>query len=264
MKTNFLIVIAIMMMLSNSNAQEVIIKDTINIKKSNPLNGLVKAHFQDIDQSQPLMLDGISIPVYSDKSILIQGEEFNKTMMSGDYIPEPYIDSNKVVQAFVLRKATNEEKKQMMQFEDSQQNSSDLIGKEAFPFSATDISGNNYSLDELKGKVIVINFWFVECKPCVMEMPELNKLVEKYKNKEVIFLGFANNDQPKIEKFLKTKSFNYNIIANNSELVKLYNVVSFPTHIIIDKNSKVAFRVSGLGPTTIDDIDKLIEELTIK
>jgi thiol-disulfide isomerase/thioredoxin len=94
-----------------------------------------------------------------------------------------------------------------MQFEDSQQNSSDLIGKEAFPFSATDISGNNYSLDELKGKVIVINFWFVECKPCVMEMPELNKLVEKHKNKEVVFLGFANNDKPKIEKFLKTKSF---------------------------------------------------------
>jgi hypothetical protein len=85
-----------------------------------------------------------------------------KIMMSGDYIPEPYIDSKKVVKAFVLRKATELEKEQMKQMQGNMQNpgqnNNELIGKEAFPFSVTDISGTKYSLEKLKGKIIVINF----------------------------------------------------------------------------------------------------------
>ena len=54
-------------------------------------------------------------------------------------------------------------------------------------FAAVDMNGNSYSLGILKGKVVVINFWFVECKPCVIEMPELNEIVEKYKSEEVVF-----------------------------------------------------------------------------
>lgn len=46
-----------------------------------------------------------------------------------------------------------------------------------------------------------------------MEMPELNKLVEKFQGKDVVFLGFANNDQSKIETFLETKTFNCHLIA---------------------------------------------------
>ena len=134
----------------------------------------------------------------------------------------------------------------------------DLVGKQALPFSVTDINGNNYSLESLKGKVIVINFWFVECKPCVMEMTELNKLVEKYKHKEVVFLGFAINEKEKIEQFLKKTNFNYNVVADAKGLVGSYGITSFPTHIVIDKNSNISFEVSGLGPTTIDDLDKII------
>jgi len=50
-----------------------------------------------------------------------------------------------------------------------------------------------YSLSSLKGKIFVINFWFLECKPCVIEIPELNKIVEKHKSEEVLFLAFAMN-----------------------------------------------------------------------
>ena len=138
---------------------------------------------------------------------------------------------------------------------------SELIGKDAFPFSVTDISGNNYTLEKLKGKVIVINFWFVECKPCVMEMPDLNKLVDKYKGKDVVFLGFANNDKSKIESFLKTKTFKYNIIANSKEIADLYKTTLFPTHIIIDSNSIISHTINGLYPSSVVDLDKQIELL---
>jgi peroxiredoxin len=229
---------------------------------NNPLlKGLHKAGFDELDASQPLMLDGITIPVYSEKFKRLEGEDFMKVMMTADYIPEPYIDSTKSVKLFLLRKATETEKNQMMQFQGDAPITNAMIGKPAIPFAVTDIVGNNYSLESLKGKVVVLNFWFIECKPCVMEIPDLNKLVEKYKGKDVVFLGIANNDKAKIQKFLEKQPYNYNLIAGDNKVANDYGIMAFPTHIIIDKNSTVAFSATGLGPTTLSDIDKLIETM---
>jgi len=226
------------------------------------LKGLRKAGFQDLDPSQPIMLDGITIPVYSEEMIRLEGESFLKVMMTADYIPEPYIDSTNSVKLFVLRKATELEKSQMMEMQGDAPKSNAMIGKSAIPFTITDIAGNNYTLESLKGKVVVLNFWFIECKPCVMEIPDLNKLVEKYKGKDVVFLGIATNDKAKLQTFLEKQPFNYNIIPNGSKTASDYQVNAFPTHIIIDKNSMVAFATTGLGPTTMEDIEKLLDEMT--
>ena len=239
-------------------------KDTL-IVKPEIFNSLKKAEPGDIESGTPMMLNPSTTPMYYENFVLIKEGDFIKIMLSGDYIPESYIDSNKVVKAFLLRKATELEKEQMKQMQANMQNpgqnKSELIGKEAFPFSVTDISGKKYSLDKLKGKVIVINFWFVECKPCVMEIPELNDLVDKYNGKEVVFLGFATNDKSKIENFLKTKTFKYNIIADSKEVAGLYKVNSYPTHLVIDTNSIISNYMIGLGPTTVKDLDKTIESL---
>lgn len=224
--------------------------------------GLHKADFKDLDNSQPFMLDGITIPVYSEELIRVEGENFMKVMMSADFVPEPYIDSTKAVKLFVLRKATDLEKSQMMQFQGDTPKSNAIIGKPAIPFKVTDLAGKNYSLESLKGKTIVINFWFIECKPCVMEIPDLNKLVEKYTGKDVVFLGIANNEKSKIQKFLEKQPYTYNLIAGDIKVANDYGIMAYPTHIIIDSNGVVAFSTSGLGPTTMSDIDQLLGMLT--
>ncbi len=236
-------------------------KEPANSNKNNPLQGLRKANITELDPSKPLMLDGVSTPVYTENLTLVEGDDFMKVMSNGDYFPDIYIDSNKEVKAFVLRKATDLEKSKMvrMQTDAEMPRKSDLLGKPALPFSVSDINGNNYSLESLKGKVVVINFWFVECKPCVMEMPELNKLVEKFNNKDVVFLGFAMNEKDKIEQFLKKTKYKYNIIPGAKDVVGTYGVTSFPMHIVIDKNSIIIFAVNGLGPTTIEDLEKAID-----
>jgi peroxiredoxin len=94
-----------------------------------------------------------------------------------------------------------------------------------------------------------------------MEMPDLNKLVEKYKNKEVVFLGLAMNQKEKLEQFLKRTKYNYIIVPDAKDVVEKYSVTSFPTHMVIDKNANILFAVSGLGPTTIDDLDNMISNL---
>jgi peroxiredoxin len=259
---NYLIICLSLFLIHSIKAQEINFKgDSIKINKEKILSGLKMAGFEDIDQSQPLMLDGITIPVYSVDFILLKGEDFMKAMMSGDFIPEPYIDSNKVVKLFLLRKATEQEKSQMIQFDDSAPNNEKVIGKPAMQFSATDLSGNIFSLDKLRGKLIVINFWFVECKPCITEIPDLNKLVEKYKNKNVVFLGIAVSSKTKVQKFLQTTPYKYNIISDAQNITSMYNVQSFPTHMIIDQKSIISYSSTGLSKSTISDLNKKIKKL---
>lgn len=236
-------------------------RDTLTTKVADPLKGLRKANFSELDPEKPLMLDGISTPVYSSSLVLISQEELMKELSGGDFIPDVYVDSSKEVKAFVLRKTTEQEKSQMIKMTESMESRSELVGKKAAAFSGTDMQGVSHSLESLKGKVIVINCWFVECKPCVMEMPELNTLVEKYKHKEVVFLGLAVNDKRKIEQFLQSKKFHYTIIPDAQDAISAFGVKSFPTHIIIDKASTVVFSTSGLGPTTIADLEKTIQSL---
>ena len=263
-KQVWLIVISFLMISIKFSAQ---VKDakTDSLVVNNPLKGLKKAGPGDIDPSKPLMLDPTATPIYFEDFSRIQEADFMNVMVSGDYMPEPYVDSNKVVRAFVLRKATEEEKSMMQKMHGNREaeleNKNELIGKKAIKFSVTDIYGKNYSLKDLKGKVIVMNFWFVECKPCVMEMPELNELVEKYKGKDVVFLGFATNDKQKIERFLESKTYKYNIIADSKEIADSYEVKAFPTHIVIDRKAIISYYVTGFGPTTIVDLDRSIDSL---
>lgn len=233
-------------------------------KKSNEndyLKGLTKAQEGDINHDEPIMFDGESIPVYTKEGKRVKGMDMMKMMMSGDFTPEPYINKEKEVKVFVLRPATKEEKQEMQMMQKSMQGESEQVGAQAMPFSATDMNGEEFSLESLKGKIIVMNFWFTACKPCVMEMPDLNEIVKEYKGKDVVFLGFANDKNSKIEKFLEDHKFEYHILPNSGKVAKDYGVSSYPTHIIIDKEGEIIFMTSGLGPTTIDSIKHQIESL---
>lgn len=224
---------------------------------SSVLAGLHKASPDELDPNEPLMIDGISIPLYSENLEKLTGEKMMEYMMSGDYVPEPYVDDQKKVKLFLLRKATEEEKNRIKQvMNQNQPGGQPMLGQEAKNFEATDLSGNSYTLENLRGKVVVLNFWFVECKPCIMEMPELNKLTEKFNQQEVVFLGLATNDENKIRNFLKSREFKYNLVPNTKAIADTYQVFGFPTHVIIDKQGKIKLYITGLGPTTIADLEK--------
>ena len=250
-------VITIAILLSFFNYTSLIAQDKEYLK------GLTKASEKELSEKQ-IMFDGETFPVYDNEGKRIVGMKMMEAMMSGDYTPDFYMDKNKEIKAAVLRMATKQEKKMMKQMQAQMGGEIELIGKDAIPFSAKDIKGNQYSLNNLKGKIIVINFWFVECKPCVMEIPELNELVKKYEGEGVVFLGFATNNKSKIKSFLKKRDFSYKIIPNSKDVASDYKVSGYPTHIVIDQSSKVAFATTGLGPTTISDIEKTIELLIKK
>lgn len=134
------------------------------------------------------------------------------------------------------------------------------VGNPFPPFKDKDIKGNKYNLKEMEGKVVVLNFWFINCPPCRKEIPELNQLVEKYKdNKDVVFLAIALDEQWELEDFLKTSPFNYNIISNGRYNAQKYGINLFPTHVVIDKKRNVLFHTSGLAGGTVPWLKKAIE-----
>lgn len=226
-------------------------------KKATILKDLKKADEGNINLSRPINIDSDKPPIYNEDLTQLKREAIIQMLSSGEFVPEAYVDKNNEIQLYVLRKLTPEEKKLLENFRP--QNS--LVGQPAFNFRATDMAGRQYALEELKGKVVVINFWFVECKPCVMEIPELNKLVQEFKDKEVVFLGIATSDKEKITGFLKETSFLYNIIPDSRNLADLYKTRAFPSHFIIDKNSIIVHHTIGLSPNTVSDLEKKIKSL---
>lgn len=241
------------------NAQN---QETTKIENRDFLKGLTKANGSDLSKKE-IKFDGESFPIYTAEGIRIKGIELSNAMNSGNYFPEFYLDRDNEIRAAILEKLSKKDKKARDRSNDSWAKEKKLIekmlGSEAPAFVAKDMNGNIFSLNDLKGKVIVINFWFIQCEPCVMEIPELNKLVEKYEN--VIFLGFAVNNKNKLESFLKKTDFFYSIIPNGGKVAAKYNVMAYPAHIIIDKNSKIQYYSIGLGSKTIDNIEKNIDTL---
>lgn len=134
--------------------------------------------------------------------------------------------------------------------------------KEPAPdFKVTSLDGQKLHLAELKGKVVVLNFWFIGCAPCRVEIPGLNKLTEEFKSENVVFIAFALDQIAALEKYLKDHPFTYKIIPAASKMASLFKAEAFPTHIIIDKQGRMAYRLTGGSPDRHEQLRPLIKTL---
>ena len=131
------------------------------------------------------------------------------------------------------------------------------VGVQAQNFNQTSMHGENVELEKLKGKVVVITFWSTKCRICISEMPKLNKMVDKYKGQEVEFLAVTMNRQSLVEKFLKKKTFKFNILPNGFGTVLKYADrdssgrlnMGFPAHFVVDQTGKVILKTAGFSKT---------------
>jgi peroxiredoxin len=135
----------------------------------------------------------------------------------------------------------------------------ELASKEAAPaFNVTSLDGRKLDLAALKGKVVVLNFWYIACPPCQAEMPGLNSLVSEFKDKEVVFIAFATDQEKELREFLKTKAFNYQIIPKAETINQKYNINLWPTHIILNRDGNIAQRITGGGMNRHEELRRLI------
>ncbi len=120
-------------------------------------------------------------------------------------------------------------------------------------FNVGSMTGETFDSEKLKGKIVVLNLWFVNCPNCVAEIKLLNDLVDEYQNKDVVFIGMATNDETKLKSFLKKNPFKYQIVPRAMPTILSFGEpnkdgeinIPFPMHIVIDRNGKIVVRRSG-------------------
>jgi thiol-disulfide isomerase/thioredoxin len=226
------------------------------------LSKLHKAQANELDFSQPMMLDGISIPVCTMDGRQIGPDSLGYYLSSGALIPEPFVNDQKQIKALVLRKSSEDEKHMMMQMSAPMENPD--LSNQSIPMDLPlrNLKNKEVHLSDFnpkKGKIIVINFWFIACKPCNMEMPELNKLVEKYKDADVEFLAIALDDPSQLKSFLKKTDFDYRVLSISQKDVAPLNISGYPTHLILNRDGQTVFKSMGYSPGSIEALEKAIE-----
>ena len=132
----------------------------------------------------------------------------------------------------------------------------------ALDFTLTDQFGNTHTLDQYKGKTILLNFWATWCGPCRSEMPDLQAVYEDYGNneKDLVVLGVAapnlgqEGSAEDITAFLEENGYTYPTLMNeDASLFYSYGISSFPTTFMIDKNGNVYGYIMGAQSREVFD-----------
>lgn len=127
-------------------------------------------------------------------------------------------------------------------------------------FSLTDLSGRTFSSAELRGKVVLVNFWATWCPPCRAEIPDLIKLQDKYSD-HLLVLGISQDEGPieDVQGFAAQHNINYPIAMSTPELEKVFRGVSaLPTTFVIDREGKIAQRHVGMLNAAVTELETAV------
>jgi len=134
-------------------------------------------------------------------------------------------------------------------------------GSKAPSFELLGLDGKTHTLDEYKGKSVVLNFWGSWCSPCVKEMPALQAQWEKWQDKDVVVIGVnVGEDQMTVENFVKQVDINFPILMDTGrDAVRKYGISPLPTTFFINTKGKVA--TIHIGQLDLDSLDDQIGKL---
>jgi len=245
---------------SNKEIKEPVVEEVV--VEENPLESLLEGlrpltHLEL--NGRNVQIDGKSMPVYNEKGERLEGQTIVDLFRDDNKVFDIYGDEELEPKAVLVRDKTEAEIGGV-EVKDEDLPPMETVLEFAPSFISQNMDGDTIDLEDLKGKIVIINFWFIQCKPCIEEMPELNKLVELYKeNEDVVFLGITHDSKEKVSAFLEKTSFDYNLIPDAQSIVDDYIVMGFPTNIVIDKLGDIQYQSSGYR----HQIDKILgKEIT--
>ncbi|MEO9077361.1 MAG: TlpA disulfide reductase family protein [Gelidibacter sp.] len=160
------------------------------------------------------------------------------------------------------------EREQQQQWSDSMdiqnkthiQTRQQLHGTKLAELTLEDIHGNKYTLDNLKDQVVVINFWFIHCKPCIEEIPDLNNLKSEFQKENVKFIAVALDGKVALETFLEKTKFDFIIIPNGNTFTNSLGIPHYPFHVIIDKTGKLHYISDALSLNMLKRLKRKIKK----
>ncbi len=130
-------------------------------------------------------------------------------------------------------------------------------------FTLRTLGGPNQRLQEQRGRVVMINFWATWCGPCRQEMPELNKLYDKYRSAGFVLFGVNVDEDTRLASEIASKlGVKFPVLLDTEKKVsKLYDLTTMPSTILVDRDGKVRYIHHGYRTGYEDSYDKQIREL---
>ena len=136
-----------------------------------------------------------------------------------------------------------------------------LLDEPAIEFHAVDLDGRDVRLSDLRGKVVLINFWGVWCVSCREEIPELIDLDREFRNRGLVVLGADWGDEPAaLPPFVEQFGMTYPVLLDDG-LAERYGVIVFPTSVVIDRAGRLRARVEGFLPERFEAMKSEVERL---
>jgi len=130
-------------------------------------------------------------------------------------------------------------------------------------FSFTSLNGEHISLDELRGKVVVLDFWATWCGPCVESVPSIRAMHKKYsKDESFVLLGISSDMEDDVWKeFTEKNSMVWPQYRDRDRRInRAFRINAYPTYIVIDHEGIVRFKSSGAGGKESVDLQRAIEK----
>ncbi len=133
-------------------------------------------------------------------------------------------------------------------------------------FSLKSLDGSIVSLDGLKDKIVVINFWGIWCGWCVLELPDFQKLHEKYRpNPDVVILTINNDTNPdNVPSWMKTRGYDFTVLMDDGYVSDKAKIRAFPTTWFLDRKGRKAFIKVGWSEQLLEEFAWRIEALREK
>jgi len=154
----------------------------------------------------------------------------------GDEVPEPYIELAQLVK-YVNVKATFDDPMFAKALARLAENDADVAKAD---FTLNDLNGKTYKLSDLRGKVVLVNFWATWCTPCRREMPDLDKLNARFAPQGLVVLSISDEDQAKVAPFIASSGYRPTVLLGPGDNVhKQFHIEGIPKTYLFGRDGKL-------------------------
>jgi peroxiredoxin len=130
-------------------------------------------------------------------------------------------------------------------------------------FTLTDLEGRPWKLADLKGKVVLLNFWATWCPPCNRELPDLQALYEKYKDQGFVVLAVSDEEAGKVKPFIAKRKLTYPVLLDPGRKVNdLFEIEGIPKSFVYDRDGKIV--AEAIDMRTRQQFDRMLAAAGLK